>query len=90
MHATKRNLLVAEIQMISEQIKSVEQELEQYSKENVEVWQLRSIPGVGMRTAEAVVPGNVRLPVDAGPGRATTAVIRYNRGRWHHSRKPPP
>ena len=55
MHATKRNLLVAEIRMFSEQIQSVEQELERYSKAHVEVWQLRSIPGVGLRTAEAVV-----------------------------------
>lgn len=55
MHTTKRNLLLAEIQMFSGQIRSVEQELERYAKTNVEVWQLRSIPGVGPRTAEAVV-----------------------------------
>ena len=41
--------------MFSEQIQSVERELERYSKTHVEVWQLRSIPGVGLRTAEAVV-----------------------------------
>jgi transposase len=55
MHTTKRNLLVAEILMFTEQIRNVEQQLQQDSKSSVEVWQLRSIPGVGLRTAEAVV-----------------------------------
>jgi transposase len=55
MQATKRNLLVAEIRMFCDQLRSVEQELQRYSKDNVDVWLLQSIPGVGLRTAEAVV-----------------------------------
>jgi transposase len=54
-YALKRNLLVAEIQCFSIQIAELEQGLKPFSKDNLAVWQLRSIPGVGLRTAEAVV-----------------------------------
>ncbi|HEY7824807.1 MAG TPA: IS110 family transposase [Acidimicrobiia bacterium] len=55
MHALKRDLLVEEIETTSAQITRVERELERYSRDNPAVWQLQSIPGVGLRTAEAVV-----------------------------------
>lgn len=55
MHALKRDLLVEEIETLSVQLRRVEKELARFSKDNVSVWQLQSIPGVGPRTAEAVV-----------------------------------
>ncbi len=55
MHALKRDMLVEEIETLSKQIRRIEDELKRFSKDNVPVWQLRSIPGVGLRTAEAVV-----------------------------------
>lgn len=54
MHALKRDLLVDEIDRLSEQLRRVEHELERYSADSVAVQILRSIPGVGPRTAEAV------------------------------------
>jgi transposase len=54
MHALKRDLLVEEITSLSDQIRRVEQELGRYSANSVAVQILRSIPGVGPRTAEAV------------------------------------
>jgi transposase len=54
MHALKRDLLVEEIETLSVQVKRVEQELERYSLNSLPVAILRSIPGVGPRTAEAV------------------------------------
>ena len=54
MHALKRDLLIEEIGGLSGQIRRVEKELERYSANNVAVQLLRSIPGVGPRTAEAV------------------------------------
>lgn len=54
MHALKRDLLVDEIDRLSLQLRRVEQELERYSANSVAVQLLRSIPGVGPRTAEAV------------------------------------
>ena len=53
MHALKRDLLVAEIEAISEQLKRVEKELERYAQGSVAAQLLQSIPGVGIRTAEA-------------------------------------
>ena len=41
--------------MLTEQIKRIETELRRYSKDGLSVWQLQSIPGVGLRTAEAIV-----------------------------------
>jgi transposase len=54
MHALKRDLLVEEIISLSEQLLRVEKELGRYSAGSVAVQILRSIPGVGPRTAEAV------------------------------------
>ena len=55
MQALKRDLLVEEIEALSAQIARVQKELKRYSKGNLAVWQLRSISGVGLRTAEAFV-----------------------------------
>ena len=54
MHALKRDLLVDEIDSLSAQLRRVEKELGRYSAGSVAVQVLRSIPGVGPRTAEAV------------------------------------
>jgi len=54
MHALKRDLLVEEIVSLSDQLRRVEKELGRYSADSVAVQILRSIPGVGPRTAEAV------------------------------------
>jgi len=55
MHALKRDLLVQEIETLTRQVARVEKELQGHSRNNPSVWQLRSIPGVGLRTAEALV-----------------------------------
>ena len=54
MHALKRDVLIDEIEKLSEQIKRVEMELGRYADNSIAVQILRSIPGVGIRTAEAV------------------------------------
>lgn len=54
MHSLKRDLLVDEIQSLSGQIRRVEMELASYAEQSVAVKILQSIPGVGIRTAEAV------------------------------------
>jgi len=54
MHALKRDLLAEEIISLSDQLRRVERELARYSANSVAVQLLRSIPGVGPRTAEAV------------------------------------
>ena len=54
MHALKRDLLIEEIQNLTAQLKRVEAELARYSADSVAVQILMSIPGVGLRTAEAV------------------------------------
>lgn len=54
MHALKRELLIDEIQSLTEKIRRVEKELAGYAEQSVSVQILRSIPGVGIRTAEAV------------------------------------
>lgn len=54
-HAQRRDQLVEEIETLSRQIAEVEQALKGFSKDNVAVELLQSIPGVGLRTAEAVV-----------------------------------
>lgn len=54
-HALKRDLLVDELETLSRQVRRVEQELTRFSKDHALVWQLQSIPGVGPRTAEAMV-----------------------------------
>jgi len=55
MHALQRDLLIEEIETLSVQLRRVEKELNRIAKGNVSIWQLQSIPGVGPRTAEAVV-----------------------------------
>lgn len=55
MHALKRDLLVDEIQQLTAQVKRVEAELARHSDGHPAVALLRTIPGVGLRTAEAVV-----------------------------------
>jgi transposase len=52
--AVKRDLLLDEIENLTLQIKRVEAELSRHSEQSVAVRILRSIPGVGIRTAEAV------------------------------------
>lgn len=55
LRALQRDLLVDEIQMLSKQLDRVEKQLERFSNGNAAVLQLLSIPGVGPRTAEALV-----------------------------------
>ncbi len=55
MHALQRDLLIDEIETLSVQLRRVEKELTRFSKDKPAVWQLQSIPGVGPRTAEAIV-----------------------------------
>jgi transposase len=54
-HQLRRDLLVEEIVHLTGQLKRVEQELNRRGEQSVHVAQLLSIPGVGIRTAEAVV-----------------------------------
>jgi transposase len=54
-HALQRDLLVSELETLAAQVRRVEQELTRFSRENPRVAQLRSLPGVGLRTAEAMV-----------------------------------
>lgn len=55
LYALKRDLLVQEIESLSAQIRRLEVELERFSRNNPAVRRLRSLPGVGLRTAQAVV-----------------------------------
>ena len=54
MHALRRDLLLEEVVRLTEQIGRVEAELARHSTKSVAVQLLQSIPGVGLRTAEAV------------------------------------
>jgi transposase len=54
-HALKRDLLVAEVERLSAEIARVEAELGRSAHQQAAVLQLQSIPGVGVRTAEAIV-----------------------------------
>ena len=53
--ALQRDLLQEELTMFNRQVERAEKELERYSHDNPAVALLRTIPGVGIRTAEAVV-----------------------------------
>jgi transposase len=53
-HGRERNLLLAELELLTTHLACIEHDLEQLSRDNVSVHVLRSIPGVGPRTAEAV------------------------------------
>lgn len=55
LQAVKRDQLVEEIETLTAQVRRVERALKQYAQDNVAVCQLQSIPGVGLRTAEAMV-----------------------------------
>jgi transposase len=50
----RRDLLVEEIETLTRQLRRIEQELNRRVQQTPAVAQLRSIPGVGIRTAEAV------------------------------------
>jgi transposase len=54
MHALKRDLLIDDIHSLTQQLRRVEKELAGYAEQSVAVQILQSIPGVGIRTAEAV------------------------------------
>ncbi len=54
LQSVKRNMLVAEIESLSQQIAEIEKALDHCAARNPAVQILRSIPGVGPRTAEAV------------------------------------
>jgi transposase len=53
MHALKRDVLAGEIESLTGQLRRIEAELQRYARDSVAVQLLRSIPGVGPRTAEA-------------------------------------
>ncbi len=55
MHGLRRDMLAEEIEMFNQQIGRAEKELKRFSKGNPAVELLRTIPGVGLRTAETVV-----------------------------------
>jgi transposase len=55
LHALQRDMLVQEIETLSDQVRRVERQLNRIAGERTEIWQLRTIPGVGPRTAEAIV-----------------------------------
>ena len=50
----RRDLLLEEIDTLNRQLRRIEQELQHRAQQTPAVLQLRSIPGVGLRTAEAV------------------------------------
>ena len=50
----RRDLLLEEIETLNRQVRRIEQQLNQQARQTAAVAQLRSIPGVGIRTAEAV------------------------------------
>jgi len=55
LHSVKRSMLVEELDTHSKHIRLVEKELLEFSKDNPAVQLLQTIPGVGLRTSEAVV-----------------------------------
>lgn len=55
MYAMQRDMLVEEIETLTRHIELTEKKLDQFARESPEVIQLRSVPGVGLRTAEAMV-----------------------------------
>ena len=50
----RRDLLLEEIETLIRQVRRIERQLNHQAQQTVAVAQLRSIPGVGIRTAEAV------------------------------------
>ena len=66
-HALRRDLFLEELTSITGQIERVEKELKRFSEPSGDLFQLMSHPGVGIRTAEAVVaflddPAGSRTP----------------------------
>ena len=55
LHALKRDILVDEIESLTRKLRRVEIALKEYSAKHPAVALLRTIPGVGLRTAEAMV-----------------------------------
>jgi transposase len=55
LQALRRDILVQELESLTVQVRRVETELSRFSQDNPAVHQLQTIPGVGLRTAEAVV-----------------------------------
>lgn len=55
MHALRRDVLLGELEHLSQQVDRVERELERFSQKSPAVGQLQSIPGVGLRTAESML-----------------------------------
>jgi transposase len=55
LQSLRRDLLLDELEHLSRQIKNVEQELARFSAAQPAIRLLRTIPGVGLRTAEAVL-----------------------------------
>lgn len=55
LYAVRRNLLCNELELFDRQIADAEKTLNQFSKNHPGVALLRTIPGVGLRTAEAIV-----------------------------------
>jgi transposase len=51
----RRDLLLEEIETLNRQLRRIEQELNRRAQQTPAVWLLKSIPGVGARTAEAMV-----------------------------------
>ncbi len=73
LHAVKRDMLIEELRTLSKQVLRVEQELANFSKDNPAIAQLRTIPGIGLRTAEAVACR--RRPVGGASKTNTVAFI---------------
>lgn len=55
MHSLQRDLLAQEIEALTTQVRRVQSELARSANDNLAIEQLCTIPGVGLRTAEAVV-----------------------------------
>jgi transposase len=69
----RRDLLLAEIETLIRQVRRIEHQLNQQAQQTPAVAQLPSIPGVGVRTAEAVAA----LVDDPHRCRHAKAVDRY-------------
>ena len=79
----RRDLLLEEIETLVRQVRRIEQELNRQARRTSAVEQLRTIPGVGPRTAEAVAafvddPSGSRTP---RPSAATSAWCRARTSR---------
>lgn len=55
LHALRRDVLLDQLALLGAQLQRVERELDRIANDDVAVARLRSIPGVGPRTAEALV-----------------------------------